>query len=122
MRRTVAQELGQIGDPAAKDALKAALTDADEGTRLEAASALALLGDASGRDAALAGLQSADPTARRRAALALARGGDAPALSALDAAYAGEKDPATRSTLKDARSIMRKRLGLPNAGTPAAGR
>lgn len=122
MRRTVAQELGQIADPASKEALTASLADADEGTRLEAAGALALMGDAAGRPAALAGLQSADPLSRRRAALALARAGDAPALSSLDAAFAAEKDPATRSLLRDARSSLRKRLNSGGAATPGAGR
>jgi len=122
MRRTVAQELGQIGDPAAKDALKAALTDADEATRLEAADALAQMGDASGQAAASAGLNSANPVSRRRAALALARGGDASALSALDAAFATEKDRATRSALGQARSRLRERLGLQKAGASGPGR
>jgi len=116
MRRTVAQMLGQIGDPAAKDALKAALTEVDEGARLEAADALARMGDAGGQAAAVAGLRSNDPVSRRRAALALARGGDASAQAALDAAFAGEKDRATRSALGEARSRLRQRLGIKKTG------
>ena len=112
MRRTVALELGQIGDPAAKEALKGSLVDADEGTRLEAAGALAHMGDAAGQTAAQDGLHSKNPVSRRRAALALARGGDASALPLLDAAFAAEKDRATKATLGEARSRLRERLGL----------
>jgi hypothetical protein len=42
----------------------------------------------------------------------LSRGGDASALSALDAAFAAEKDRATRSTLGEARARLRERLRL----------
>jgi hypothetical protein len=78
------------------------------------------MGDAGGQAAAYDGLRSKDPVARRRAARALARSDDPAASSALDAAYAGEKDLATRAALGEARSRIRERLGRKKAAAPAA--
>lgn len=115
LRLEVVRALGSIGDLSALEGLKGALNDEQVMVRLQAAGALARLGDSSGIPVAIAGLKDADSKLRQQAAKMLGLIGDGKqGLSALNGAFAVEKDVNVKAAIESAQGQLRARLGIPD--------
>jgi hypothetical protein len=91
VRYRAAMALGELGDPAAVEALSRALKDENSGVRWEAAEALGKVGDPATGVLAVA-MQDEDDDIRWRAAIALGEIGNEEAIEALVGALSDEDD------------------------------
>jgi HEAT repeat protein len=122
VRAEAARALGALGDPSLGESSRGALKDANVVVRLQAAQSLMRLGDSSGLPVAYAALKDADPSIRSQAAVVAGQMGDADAgLPALEAAFAAETDPNTKSVIDFSRAQLKARLGIKAAPPQPAG-
>ncbi|MBI2899653.1 MAG: protein kinase [Planctomycetes bacterium] len=106
-RLKAAYELGEKGDPRAREPLLAALADEDDGVSRMAADALARVGARECRDRLVEMLKDSRARVRRNAAFVLGKLGDKSVLDRLIEAFKAENDREVQFALHDAIAALR---------------